>query len=249
MKLPIWLPLVLFFLSGPPSGIDVDQLSSSVRPQDDFNAYVNSTWIRETPIPADKQTWGAFEILIDESEKNQRAIVEELAASRSSQGTDEQRVGDFYRSYMDTARLEELGSRPRVSPPRLMSDESSSQGAPPRPTELLITQEELERRVALGEWLVVFDGGVYDLGHFREHHPGGRGVLERYRGKDATEAFRAAPHSPATAVLRENYRVAGLAVGAQNVVDPAGARADALVEAKALRSNATLLSPYLLATE
>ncbi|HEY7820266.1 MAG TPA: M13 family metallopeptidase [Vicinamibacteria bacterium] len=112
MKLATWLLLVLVSLTGPPSGIDVDQLSTSVRPQDDFNAYVNGTWIRETSIPADKQTWGSFEVLIDESEKNQRAIVEELAGARSAKGTDEQRVGDFYRSYMDTAKIEELGSRP-----------------------------------------------------------------------------------------------------------------------------------------
>jgi predicted metalloendopeptidase len=99
--------------SGTISGIEKDKLSTTVRPQDDFNAYVNGAWIRETEIPRDHQTWGSFEILNEESEKNQRAIVEELSGSSDlPPGTDQQRVGDFYRSYMDTARLEDLGAGP-----------------------------------------------------------------------------------------------------------------------------------------
>jgi predicted metalloendopeptidase len=95
------------------SGIDSAMLSSSVRPQDDFNAYVNGAWIRDTPIPPDKQSWGSFEILNDASEKNQRSIVEELAGSANlAPGSDEQRVGDFFQSYMNVEKLEELGARP-----------------------------------------------------------------------------------------------------------------------------------------
>ncbi len=97
----------------PVSGIYKEGLSTSVRPQDDFNGYVNGTWIRETEIPADKQTWGSFAILDEESEKNQRAIIEELSgAPERAAGSDEQRVGDFYRSYMSTDKLESLGTRP-----------------------------------------------------------------------------------------------------------------------------------------
>jgi endothelin-converting enzyme len=97
----------------PVSGIDAALLSNTVRPQDDFNAYVNGIWLRETEIPADKQTWGSFEILGEESEKNQRAIIEELSESSSlDPETDQGRVGGFYRSYMDTAALEKLGVRP-----------------------------------------------------------------------------------------------------------------------------------------
>jgi endothelin-converting enzyme len=102
-----------FAAAEPASGIDKDGLSTSVRPQDDFNAYVNGNWIRETEIPADKQTWGSFAILDEESEKNQRALIEELSgAAELLAGSDEQRVGDLYRSYMNTGRLEELGARP-----------------------------------------------------------------------------------------------------------------------------------------
>ncbi|HEY7819120.1 MAG TPA: M13 family metallopeptidase, partial [Vicinamibacteria bacterium] len=112
----------------PVSGIDAVLLSDTVRPQDDFNAYVNGTWLRETEIPPDKQTWGSFEILGEESEQNQRAIIEELSESKSlDPGTDEGRVGGFYRSYMDTATLEKLGVRPvQADLDRILAAESAA---------------------------------------------------------------------------------------------------------------------------
>lgn len=103
--------------------------------------------------------------------------------------------------YPEGYRVEELGSRARSRPPRLLAGDHP------------ISSEELARRAADGEWLVVLDGGVYDVSHFAAQHPGGAAVLARYRGRDATQAFAAAPHSAATAALRENYRV-GTLVGA-----------------------------------
>jgi predicted metalloendopeptidase len=95
------------------SGIDTEGLSTTIRPQDDFNAYVNGTWIEKTEIPADRQAWGSSAIVNEESEKNQRAIVEELSGRTDlAPGTDEQRVGDFYASYMNTEALERLGAAP-----------------------------------------------------------------------------------------------------------------------------------------
>jgi endothelin-converting enzyme len=95
------------------SGVDRAGFDESVRPQDDFNRYVNGGWIRNTEIPGDQLSWGSFAILNDESEKNQRAIIEELSRKPDLvAGTDEQRVGDFYASYLDTEKLEELGARP-----------------------------------------------------------------------------------------------------------------------------------------
>jgi putative endopeptidase len=95
------------------SGIDRSGFDESVRPQDDFNAYVNGTWLRETEIPADESEWGSFVLLQHESEENQRAIIEELSAREDlTPGTDERRVSDFYASYMDTASLEREGIAP-----------------------------------------------------------------------------------------------------------------------------------------
>jgi cytochrome b involved in lipid metabolism len=102
--------------------------------------------------------------------------------------------------YPDGYLLEELGAGSRSSPPQVPLGERS------------ISERELAERAAAGEWLVVLDGAVYDVGHFAEHHPGGRALLERHLGRDATLAFDAGPHSAATRVFRENYRVGVLEV-------------------------------------
>lgn len=95
------------------SGIDFDGFDSTVRPQDDFNRYVNGRWIDTTEIPSDQSGWGAIQILRQASDENQRAIIEEAAARTDLvPGSDEQLIGDFFGSYMDTDRLEELGAEP-----------------------------------------------------------------------------------------------------------------------------------------
>jgi predicted metalloendopeptidase len=93
--------------------VDFAGFDTTVRPQDDFNRYVNGKWIETTEIPADQGRWGAFDILRRASDENQRAIIEELAARASlATGSDEQRIGDLFASFMDTDRLEALGGEP-----------------------------------------------------------------------------------------------------------------------------------------
>jgi len=95
------------------SGIDLTNLDRSVRPQDDLFRYVNGTWLKTTEIPADKSNYGTFTRLADEAEKQLRVIIEESSTRADRQpGTDEQKVGDLYNSFMDEARIEELGLRP-----------------------------------------------------------------------------------------------------------------------------------------
>ncbi|MBA3970306.1 MAG: peptidase M13, partial [Gemmatimonadetes bacterium] len=94
-------------------GVDVANFDRSVRPQDDFFRYLNGGWLQKTPIPADRASYGSFTELADRSEAALRTIIEEAAAAPgSARGSDAQKVGDFYRSYMDTARIETLGVRP-----------------------------------------------------------------------------------------------------------------------------------------
>jgi putative endopeptidase len=83
------------------SGIALENMDTNVRPGDDFFAYVNGTWIAETEIPADKATYGGFGILADEAEEDVKAIIEQSASGDFAKGTDEQKVGDLYKSYLD----------------------------------------------------------------------------------------------------------------------------------------------------
>ncbi len=95
------------------SGIDQTGFDLSARPQDDFYRYVNGKWLDETEIPPDFPMWGTFVTLFDESEKAQRAIIEELADRDDLEpGSEEQKVRDYFVAFMDTARVEELGGAP-----------------------------------------------------------------------------------------------------------------------------------------
>jgi len=95
------------------SGVEAASMDRNVRPQDDFYRFVNGTWLRTTEIPPDKPRYGAFTKLADDSEARLRAIIEEVAAKADRKaGSDEQKVGDLYASFMDEAKLEELGLKP-----------------------------------------------------------------------------------------------------------------------------------------
>jgi predicted metalloendopeptidase len=94
-------------------GIDTAGMDRSVRPQDDFYQFVNGRWARNTRIPADRSTFGSFVGLADQSETATRAILEEAMASRNAApGSDMQKLGDLYASFMDSARVEAAGITP-----------------------------------------------------------------------------------------------------------------------------------------
>ncbi len=94
------------------SGIDGTAFDKSVRIQDDFYRAVNGTWLNVTEIPADKSNYGSFTVLADLSEERIREIIESAAAETHPAGSDAQKVGDLYRSFMSEDRANELGASP-----------------------------------------------------------------------------------------------------------------------------------------
>ena len=94
------------------SGIDVQYMDTSIQPGDDFFAYVNGKWLEQTEIPADKSNYGGFVILGDEAQEHVKAIIEASATGDFAKGTDEQKVGDMYRSFMDMDTRNQLGIAP-----------------------------------------------------------------------------------------------------------------------------------------
>ena len=94
------------------SGIDLTAMDTTVKPGDDFFSYVNGTWIRETEIPADKGRYGVFDALRDESQDAVKVIIEESANGDFAKGTDEQKVGDMYKSFLDWDTRNAQGMEP-----------------------------------------------------------------------------------------------------------------------------------------
>jgi len=94
------------------SGLDLDAMDKTVKPGDDLFRYMNGTWLKETEIPADKSNYGGFIVLVDEATEDVKDIIEESANGDFAKGTDEQKVGDLYKSYLDMERRNELGVTP-----------------------------------------------------------------------------------------------------------------------------------------
>lgn len=95
------------------SGIELQNFDASVRHQDDFYYSVNGKWLANTPIPADKSNYGAFSVLYDQSQDALKKIIDEAAAKKNpAAGSNEQKIGDFNASFMNTDLLETLGVTP-----------------------------------------------------------------------------------------------------------------------------------------
>jgi predicted metalloendopeptidase len=101
------------------SGIDLSHVDSDVRAQDDLFGHVNGRWLVEYKIPADRATDGAFRSLYDRAEEQVRDLIIGAATvatsgsgAASSGGTDEQRIGDLYASFMDEQTVAERGTQP-----------------------------------------------------------------------------------------------------------------------------------------
>ncbi len=99
-------------VAAPHSGVMTEYMDKSIRPGEDFFSYVNGAWIEQTEIPKDRASYGGFTILHEESQENVKAIIEKSATGDFAKGSDEQKVGDLYRSYMDMETRNAKAARP-----------------------------------------------------------------------------------------------------------------------------------------
>jgi putative endopeptidase len=93
-------------------GFDSAGMNKAVNPGDDFYNFANGGWAKATPIPADKSNYGMFTALTDRSNDRTRIIIEAAAATKNKSGSEAQKVGDYYRSFMNEAAIEKAGLTP-----------------------------------------------------------------------------------------------------------------------------------------
>jgi putative endopeptidase len=97
---------------GSVSGIDLSSLDKSVKPGDDFFAYANGNWVKRTVIPADRSSVGGFYIADQQREKNTREMMDALLKSNPATDSDEGRIVNYYKAYLDTAAIDKAGMAP-----------------------------------------------------------------------------------------------------------------------------------------
>src|SRR5208283_4267050 len=92
--------------------IDLSYVDANARPQDDLFGHVNGRWLAEYDIPADRATDGAFRCLFDRAEEQVRDLIVEASESGAAAGSDAQRIGDLYASFLDEEAVERRGVQP-----------------------------------------------------------------------------------------------------------------------------------------
>lgn len=97
------------------SGLLLENMNTEIRPGDDFNAYVNGTWMDTNEIPADRASNSAGLIVHELATANVKTIIEEAADGDFAVGSDEHKVGALYKSYMDMDARNKLGVTPLES--------------------------------------------------------------------------------------------------------------------------------------
>jgi putative endopeptidase len=128
-------------------GIDMTTLDAATPPGQDFYRYVNGRWMDTTEIPGDRVTWGVFSILAEKAEREVKAIIDDVSAAGGAQGSNQQKIADFYNSYVDQPAINAAG----LTPAQADLDAIAA----------LRTHEEIVRLAARPDMPVDFPFGVF----------------------------------------------------------------------------------------
>jgi putative endopeptidase len=105
------------------SGVDLSFVDPNARPQDDLFGHVNGRWLADYDIPPDRATDGAFRALYDRAEEQVRDLITEAAGEQgAAAGTDPQRIGDLYASFLDEEAVERRGVQPLLDELAVIDD-------------------------------------------------------------------------------------------------------------------------------
>jgi predicted metalloendopeptidase len=172
------------------SGIDLEGMDHSVRPQDDFYEYANGGWLAATEIPADEVGWGSYMTLRKESLEQSKAIVIE-AAKKPGSDAGKAKIGDYYNAYMDVARIEQLSTTPiagdlaAIDKLATHSDiagyfgRSNAMGVD-APFNLYVGQDDKDA-TSYAMFFIQSGLGLPDRDYYTDQSERGRLIIERYK--------------------------------------------------------------------
>ena len=93
--------------------LDPKNMDTTIHPGDDFFQYANGTWLKNNPIPKTESSWGSFNEVFENNNRALHSILDSCAAiGNAPKGSIVQKVGDFYRSGMDSIAINKVGLMP-----------------------------------------------------------------------------------------------------------------------------------------
>ena len=93
-------------------GIVTASMDTAVKPGDDFFAYANGNWVKNTPIPDDRANIGSHTIADLERERQSRELIDDILKSNPAESSDQARIANYYRAYLDTDAIDRAGLVP-----------------------------------------------------------------------------------------------------------------------------------------
>ena len=94
------------------SGINLDNLDTTVSPLEDFYQYACGGWMKNHPLDAEHSRYGSFDFLAEENQKQLRGIIDSVSANQNRPGSIADKIATLYNIGMDSVRLQEQGAEP-----------------------------------------------------------------------------------------------------------------------------------------
>ncbi len=93
-------------------GLDRAEMDSTVRPGNDFYRFANGAWMDRTQIPADRGSYGAFNMADEKVQPRLRELVKDALAANAKPGSNQRKIADFYSAYLDQDATDARGLAP-----------------------------------------------------------------------------------------------------------------------------------------
>lgn len=94
------------------SGINFDNLDTTVNPADDFYRYACGGWLDSHPLDAEHSRYGSFDVLAETNQEQLRTLIDSLSAAKNQQGTNADKIATLYNMGMDSVTLQKQGAEP-----------------------------------------------------------------------------------------------------------------------------------------